>query len=74
MHSPSDPGEGDEGLERVAVGEVRVGAVLTTAECFREGSGACEPEDPGEEEPDSVTSDRGDYAADAGEEEHELEA
>lgn len=68
---PADPGESGERLGRVAVGEgVRLGAAAERAAgAVGEGSGTGEPEDPGDEDGDTVTGDRGDDAADASKEE-----
>ena len=68
---PADPGESHERLGRVAVRErvALVGTVERAAGAVGKSSGTGEPEDPGEEESDSVAGDRGDDAADAGEEE-----
>lgn len=68
---PANPGESGKSLGRVAV---REGVVLSTAvgdtsSSVGQSSGTSEPEDPGKEERDGMTGNRGDNTADAEEEE-----
>lgn len=68
---PADPCESHESLGRVAVREwvALVGAVERAAGAVSEGSGTSKPEDPGEEDRDTVSSNRGDDATNASKEE-----
>lgn len=71
---PADPSESGKSLGRVAVreGEVLISAIGDASSSVGQSSGTSEPEDPGQEERDGVTGDRGDNTTDAEEEESSL--
>lgn len=71
---PANPGECHECLGRVAVreGVALVSAVERAAGAVGKSSGTSKVEDPGEEDGNTVTCDRGDDTTDASEEETEL--
>lgn len=69
---PLDPSESFRSDDLVAVSEAVDTASTTAAEHRGDRGGGGEPEDPGEEEPNTVRSDRGDDATDTGQEQAEV--
>lgn len=67
---PSEPAEGVQGLKRVAVVVAR--GTTAGAEGVSKGTGTGQPEDPGEEQPDSVACDRSNNTANTSQEESKL--
>lgn len=68
---PSEPAEGVQGLERVAVVVAR--GTTAGAEGVSQSTGTGQPEDPSQEQPDSVTGNRGDNTANTSQEESKLQ-
>lgn len=70
---PANPAEGANGTESRALGNARGGvAAVGVANGRRESSGTSEPEDPGEDDKDSVRSNRREETTNAGQEETDL--